>query len=697
MASYLGFDERIKAAISLGESHFREFKSALEGIEGQKTPRSSKSIRKDIGETLVAFANADGGELLIGVEDDGTITGVPHPEKDIQGFFEAPTTQVLQQTPLPQPLRARIDIEGKKVLYFSIEKSTRQVHLTCDGRCLQRRDRETIPVASEQIRFERQEQISREYDRQFVDGANVAALNLELLSRVRDEIAPGFSYEKLLQLLGLADFSGTSVRIRRAALLLFADDVRRWHPRCEVRILRVEGNEVKAGKDYNVSKDKVISGSIFSLISQTWEALRPHLVQTKFVPGGIFEEQIMYPEDACREALTNAIAHRDYSIEGRGIEVFVYEDRMEVRSPGALLSNVSIAELKKLKGLHESRNVLVSRSLRELGYMREMGEGLMRIYRLMKDHDLVEPELKSDLESFTIVLHHKSVFPEDAQRWIDAFDRMNLTREEKKIVLMGKDGASFSPKQVWDALDIVDTEYYRSIIEGLRVKGILYRSVSKTAQYAKANKRGIPVKRVPCFKIRSPSECAESLAELMKAFQGVEPEEKVSNETVGAVLNLLSPKNPYRYPADLVKAMQLLGLIDQDRHPLGTLRSLWESSVAQPKITVRKPYVSKRPIASHSPAVLEEENELVSESQGDTLYVGNLGYDVTESDLKELFSKLGNVRSIFIPKDFYTGQSRGFAFVQLGNSIEVMVAIETLDGRAFRGSVLRLNWARKQT
>ena len=72
----VNLEERARTAISLGESHFREFKSAMQGPPGSKTSRETKSICKDIGEALVAFANADGGELLIGVEDDGTITGI---------------------------------------------------------------------------------------------------------------------------------------------------------------------------------------------------------------------------------------------------------------------------------------------------------------------------------------------------------------------------------------------------------------------------------------------------------------------------------------------------------------------------------------------------------------------------------------------------------------------------------------------
>ena len=101
----LRIDERISVGIDVGESHFREFKSALvRSAEGISSPRDVKQISRDIGETLVAFANADGGELLVGVEDDGTITGVPHKEELVEVIKKAHLTYVHHDNPLP-PLR----------------------------------------------------------------------------------------------------------------------------------------------------------------------------------------------------------------------------------------------------------------------------------------------------------------------------------------------------------------------------------------------------------------------------------------------------------------------------------------------------------------------------------------------------------------------------------------------------------------
>jgi predicted HTH transcriptional regulator len=96
MEQMLFIDERVKNTIQLGESHFREFKSAWDGEAGKKKQRVVKDICKDIAEALVSFANADGGDLLVGVEDDGTVTGIPHGETEINAMLNALNTRLLE-------------------------------------------------------------------------------------------------------------------------------------------------------------------------------------------------------------------------------------------------------------------------------------------------------------------------------------------------------------------------------------------------------------------------------------------------------------------------------------------------------------------------------------------------------------------------------------------------------------------------
>ena len=128
----LHLPEKVKNIIELGESHFREFKSGFEGPPSDKKKRNYKDICIDIGRTLVGFANADGGDLLIGVEDDGKITGLDYNEDIIYKLLNAPKSNVHNDTPLFNVISKSIEIDSKTILLFSIpsDKHSLSSHLS---------------------------------------------------------------------------------------------------------------------------------------------------------------------------------------------------------------------------------------------------------------------------------------------------------------------------------------------------------------------------------------------------------------------------------------------------------------------------------------------------------------------------------------------------------------------------------------
>ena len=281
----LKLDERILSGINLGESHFREFKSAwLRNHGSTMAPRPLKDICRDIGEVLVAFANADGGELFVGVEDDGKITGIPHKTELLDAMGNAYVNYIHSDTPLPKPSQKIIDINDNKVLYFQISKSTESfAHLTSEGRCLQRFDRENRPVSAERIQMDRLEKSSLEYDRQFILNASINDLDLEEITGIIDHLDLGYTPEKFLQIFDLAEYSD-ELRLRKAALLLFSKNIVKWHPRCAIRIIRIRSTEFGIGHDYVMEhdEDETISENIVTILERAWESLKPHLARIKF-------------------------------------------------------------------------------------------------------------------------------------------------------------------------------------------------------------------------------------------------------------------------------------------------------------------------------------------------------------------------------------------------------------------------------
>jgi ATP-dependent DNA helicase RecG len=682
----LALTERIEKTLELGESQFREFKSALEGPPGQKKPRDPKGIRKDICETLVAFANAEGGELLIGVEDDATLTGVPFPTNEVQKLIDAPKHGIHSDSPLPSFVGRSVTIRGHAILYFSVDKSTQVIHQTSDGKCLQRKDLDSRPVSLQQLHFERQEQLSREYDRQFVDGASVGDLDLTLLKKVADHTTK-MSPEKTLQYLGLAEWGGDRLRLRRAAMLLFAADITRWHPRCQVRVVRVRGTELKTGRDYNAAPEDVATGNVLKIVSEAWDKLRLHLVETKMSPGALFRESIMYPEDACREALANAITHRDYSQEGQSIEIYIFDDRMEVKSPGGLLATITVESLRKLSGVHESRNAHLARVLREIGYIREMGEGMRRMFKLMQDADLVAPDLIAEKNRFTIVLRHRSVFSEADQRWVDGFPpALKLSRQEILVTLMGRDGTLLSPQQIYDRLNLVDWDVYRSIIDQLLTKGIVKNVIPRLKKMHVAKSRGVSQRAIPRLAVRQPAEVEVGLAELLARLKEVGAVARVDGDYFSKVLTRLSVGNPYKIDhIHLRQLFRVLEFIDDKGRPTGLLVNIWGQTPPAPPVP---PSERTSREVSHTP----RQDAVKPAGVHGELYVGNLDYKASPRDVAQLFRQFGTVTAARIPPDYSRAGGRGFAVVRMSNEAESQAAIAGLNGTNFMGRPLVVRW-----
>lgn len=544
--------ERVKNSILLGESHFREFKTALEGRPDNKHPRRPATICKEIGEALVAFTNADGGDLFIGVEDDGTISGLSHSKEEINEMLNAVKTHILEPDELPLLKAEVVDIEGKQILLFSVDKSTTKVFQLPDGRCMRRKDKSTVPVSFRRLTIERNEKKSREYDRMFVDGAMVSDLDIGLVQRIANEYMVGISPEQYLQQMNLGEYARNGIRLRRAAILLFAKDIVRWEPRCQIRILKVSGTRILTGDQYNVISDEFITGNIFSLLTDAWERLRPYLSEKVCFGGDAkFEQNYSYPENACREALINAIAHRDYATQNPIVVTF-FDDRLEFESPGEILSSISIEDLRRHSGVHESRNANITRVLREGKFMREMGEGLRRIFELMESQELAEPEMFSEKNSFRIVLHHRSVYSQKEQAWLNIFGEFELDSDQKKVVIAGIDGKELAPNDIYGALRSDDRNRYDKCVTALRVKGIMEQIRSNAAATIMAKSQNKKKQLISRYKIVVPEVEKTEGYSLAKVFVYNVPDgcdaERLKKELLlfGAVKRIELAKSKYK-------------------------------------------------------------------------------------------------------------------------------------------------------
>jgi ATP-dependent DNA helicase RecG len=177
---------------------------------------------------------------------------------------------------------------------------------------------------------------------------------------------------------------GTPAVYNAAVLLAGREPVTRWHRAQSLRLFRVDGTEETHGGERNVTQIEWLELPIVSLIPTAYQLVRSQIRRSEKLHDLFFKELPEYPTFAWQEAIVNAVAHRDYADQGRGVEVWFYDDRMEVRSPGVPVPPVTIESLSDGRGVHASRNPLIARVLVELGLMREEGEGIPRMFHEMQ-------------------------------------------------------------------------------------------------------------------------------------------------------------------------------------------------------------------------------------------------------------------------------------------------------------------------
>jgi ATP-dependent DNA helicase RecG len=162
--------------------------------------------------------------------------------------------------------------------------------------------------------------------------------------------------------------------------------------------------ERRTGAELNVTKRLRIEAPLVKLIQQAYEQIQPFIPERQELVDLFFEERLEYPSFAWQEAIVNAVAHRDYRLTGIGIEVHLFDDRMEIWSPGELVEPVTLERLRNRERVHASRNPRIVRVLTEFGYMRELGEGIPRMFEVMERQGLHPPEFRMEGGRFVVTL-----------------------------------------------------------------------------------------------------------------------------------------------------------------------------------------------------------------------------------------------------------------------------------------------------
>jgi len=369
----------------------------------------------DLAKELVAFSNLSGGKVLLGVEDDGSISGITRP--DLEEWVMTTCRDKIRPSIIPFFEVVREFEPGKDVAIVSVTRGY-------DVHSLWHNNRNTYYIrVGTQSREPSPEELGRLFQQRGsfraelrpVSGATITDLDHRRLrdyfGHVRQQTVPpdedGTAWQTLLLNTEIITEEGVSV----GGLLLFGKTPNRFLAHAGIDAAAFPGME----KDYAARERVSLRGPMTplldinnavvenGLVEQALEFVRRNTPVTAILDNGRRIEKSTYPPEVIREAVVNALIHRDYLLTSTDIELAVYSNRLEIISPGRLPNGITPERMRT--GCRAARNQLLKDVMRDYRYLEHMGMGIPRkIISGMKAHNGTEPDLIEDQERFTLRL-----------------------------------------------------------------------------------------------------------------------------------------------------------------------------------------------------------------------------------------------------------------------------------------------------
>lgn len=351
--------------------------------------KSARIKPEDLARTIIAFSNAAGGKLVVGVENDGTVSGFKcRNAQNVERFEQCP---IADCTPAPDVACVRMAVvnsagEDDIVLVMDIEPSAdRVIARRKDNAVFLRQGDESKELAYEQIRALEYDKNQRVFEDEIVRDTSIEDVDREVLARYKAILGTDASDEQILKSRRFMRDGCLTV----AGLLLFGVRPSLFLPQARLRVLRFDGVKMETGESLNVTKDVTLDASIPKIVDEAFSLVGGMLREFQFLDSnGKFQTVPEYPEFAWFEGLVNAVTHRDYAYAGDYIRVSMYDDRLEIASPGRLPNTVTLDNMRETR---YSRNPRIARTLVEFGWVRELNEGVKRIYTEMQKMLLNDP------------------------------------------------------------------------------------------------------------------------------------------------------------------------------------------------------------------------------------------------------------------------------------------------------------------
>jgi ATP-dependent DNA helicase RecG len=351
---------------------------------------------------MIALANTDGGQILVGVDDSGTIIGVVDPEQT-----ELSLLNIARHNCVPPlaPVLDRVATDEGLILVVRIPRRLGPPHENNSGQCY-------VRVGSSKRLATPQERARLLQSAGWIHFDETPVINASLENL--DQEAFGHYYRRIFDSpLDEADVPLGSMlanmrflvrdiddqlRLSVAGLLLFGKAPQDSMYYARISAVRWAGNE--AGEEI-IDRQEIL-GRLPQQIDQAEAFVLRNTRLSTTISGPQQTDRHEYPRSALREAIVNAVAHRDYSLDGAQILLYIFDDRLEIRSPGALPNSVTLDNIRT--HYSKPRNETIARVLFNLGYVNTLGSGIPRIIRLIREHTGQEPEFSVADSQFVVRL-----------------------------------------------------------------------------------------------------------------------------------------------------------------------------------------------------------------------------------------------------------------------------------------------------
>lgn len=367
-----------------------------------------------IAENLVAFANSDGGTLVLGVNAEGRLGTIFTTEEAADALMAA---QRLCRPPVPTQWQPQEPVAGGAIVVLRVDRSG-EVHSLEDGRILVRKGGENAQPDGVELDRLLSGRPATDFEIQPVAGATREDLDDDVISdylerrQARNPRHTILPKDKLLQQIGaLSDERIPTV----SGMLLFGKEPQLFLPQSRAIFVKFADTGPRGPEgSFGYGRREEFIGPLPGIIDRAWRVMWEEMDKRAVVHGLQRQEETEYPSSAVREALVNAVAHRDYRLTGRSIEIRMYTDRMEITSPGGLPAHITVDNIVEE---HYSRNPRLVNGLYQWGYIEELGLGVDRMIEDMVKAGHPPPQFEAKSHRFTVTLFNTRDQARVSQGW----------------------------------------------------------------------------------------------------------------------------------------------------------------------------------------------------------------------------------------------------------------------------------------